>query len=276
MNQLFYSEIVPPTSHQTLSWWIIFHQDNLLLQQGDSIFQLPQLSSYEAQSLNIQQSLYLGQYANTPCFTATLDTLSEPILPNLLFQPIRQAYETLNQETLFALVSRAKQLLHWDISSQFCGHCGQKTQTSDKERAKVCPQCHTLIYPQISPVMLALIWRHNEILLARSPNFLPGIYSILAGFVEPGETVEQAVTREVYEEVRITIKNMRYVSSQPWPFVSNLMLGFTAEYDQGEILIDPTEIEDAQWFSIDKLPPLPRTMSLSRKMIDAHIKWRRR
>jgi NAD+ diphosphatase len=122
--------------------------------------------------------------------------------------------------------------------------------------------------------MLALIWRKNEILLARSPHFLPGVYSILAGFVEPGETLEQTVTREIYEEVGITVKNLQYFGSQPWPFPSNLMLGFTAEYDKGELKVDPHELEDAQWFSIHHLPTLPRPQSLSRIMINHFISTR--
>jgi NAD+ diphosphatase len=120
--------------------------------------------------------------------------------------------------------------------------------------------------------MLALVYHTDQILLARSAHFLPGIYSILAGFVEPGETLEQTVVREVKEEVGIAIKNLCYFGSQPWPFISNLMLGFTAEYDHGTIQIDPKEIEDAQWFSIKNLPPLPPPVSLSRRMIDHHLR----
>lgn len=124
--------------------------------------------------------------------------------------------------------------------------------------------------------MLALIWRDDEILLARSPHFMPGIYSLLAGFVEPGEMLEQTVVREVMEEVGLTIKNLHYFSSQPWPFQSNLMLGFIAEYAAGEIQIDATEIEDAQWFPLNKLPQLPKPVSLSRQMIDKYLAMRSR
>jgi NAD+ diphosphatase len=167
------------------------------------------------------------------------------------------------------------QLLHWDKKTQYCGSCGAVTARSKIELAKHCDACKALYYPQISPVMLVLIWRENEILLARSPHFLPGTYSLLAGFVEVGETLEQTVVRETMEEVGLTIKNIRYCASQPWPFQSNLMLGFTAEYDSGAIKIDYKELEDAQWFSIDNLPGLPNTVSLSRQIIDVFLASKR-
>ncbi len=122
---------------------------------------------------------------------------------------------------------------------------------------------------------MVLIWRNDEILLARSHTFKPGLYNILAGFVEAGETVEETVVREVKEEVGIEIKNLRYVASQPWPFPNNLMFGFTAEHAAGNIHVDNKELEDAQWFSIDRLPHLPNSVSLSRQMIDAHISSRK-
>jgi len=131
-----------------------------------------------------------------------------------------------------------------------------------------------MTFPHVAPVILALISRGDELLLARSPHFAPGLYSILAGFIEPGETAEQTVAREVQEEVGIQIKNIQYYGSQPWPFPSNLMIGFTAEYASGEIQIDPIEIEDAKWFNINNLPPLPTPISLSRRMIDEYIAQR--
>ena len=190
---------------------------------------------------------------------------------NTSFLHIRQAHESINDTDLFSLASLGKQLLNWDMKTQFCGCCGGINKHSLNERAKICADCNTLTFPQITPAMLVLIWRKGEVLLARSPHFLAEIYSLVAGFVEPGETLEQTVIREVKEEVGITIKNLSYFGSQSWPFPSNLMLGFIAEYDCGEIQIDFTELEDAQWFSLDKLPKLPKPISLSRHMIDAHL-----
>ncbi|CAM2845175.1 NADH pyrophosphatase [Legionella steigerwaltii] len=272
MSKPFIPQIHPPASFVEPAFWFIFHGEDLLLQNHT----IPQFFGINALNLSIERQIYLGIYGNTPCFAVQISKQPQGLPEYMAFQHIRQAHELINDEDLFLLVTKAKQLLHWDSSTQFCGYCGHKTQYSNKERAKVCSNCNSLIFPQIAPVMLALIWRNNEILLARSPHFMPGIYSILAGFVEPGETLEQTVIREVKEEVGLTIKNLHYCSSQPWPFQSNLMLGFIAEYDGGEIQIDATELEDAQWFSIKKLPQLPKPISLSRQMIDKYLAMRAR
>lgn len=267
MTNLFTSQIHPPTALIEPAFWFIFHGEEILLKANE----IPLLLSLDELNLTLERQIYLGMYGSISCFAVQLSQQPVSLAQDLAFQHIRQAHETLEDDNLFQVVSRSKQLLHWDRSTQFCGYCGQKTHYSNKERAKLCSACHTLVFPQISPVMLALIWRDNEILLARSPHFLPGIYSILAGFVEPGEMLEQTVRREVKEEVGLTIKNLQYFSSQPWPFQSNLMLGFIAEYDSGEIQIDSTELEDAQWFSLDRLPKLPKPISLSRQMIDKYL-----
>ncbi|WP_454782643.1 NAD(+) diphosphatase [Legionella sp. WA2022007384] len=270
MSKPFTSQIHPPTSFVEPAFWFIFHGEDILLQNHS----IPKFFSLSALNLLIERQIYLGTYGSTPCFAVQIHEQPKILSKDTTFQHIRQAHELLGDEDLFLLVSKAKQLLHWDKSTQFCGYCGHQTQYSTKERAKVCSECNSLIFPQIAPAMLALIWRGDELLLARSPHFMPGIYSLLAGFVEPGETLEHTVIREVKEEVGLTIKNLDYFSSQPWPFQSNLMLGFIAEYDSGEIQIDAAEIEDAQWFSIKKLPQLPKPISLSRQMIDKYLAMR--
>lgn len=267
MNNTFISQIHPPLPLLQPALWFIFHGEEILLQNNT----IPLLRDAHDTSLHLDRQFYLGMYGSTPCFTAEIDQKPESIAANFRFQSIRQAHELLADEDLFRVLCGAKQLVYWDKSTQFCGYCGQRTQTSDKERAKICQSCKTLVFPHISPAMLVLIWRDDEILLARPPHFLPETYSILAGFVEPGETLEQTVIREVKEEVNLNIKNLHYFSSQPWPFQSNLMLGFIAEYDSGEIQVDTNELEDAQWFSIHKLPKLPKPISLSRLIIDTHL-----
>ncbi|KTD14537.1 NADH pyrophosphatase [Legionella gratiana] len=266
MTKPFTSQLHPPTSFTEPAFWFIFHGEELLLQNNS----IPRFISIDELNLINEREIYLGTYGTIPCFTVEVHQKSTALPQGMGFQHVRQSHEILEDDDLFRLVTRAKQLLHWDKSTQFCGYCGHKTQSSTTERAKICPVCRSLIFPQIAPVMLVLIWRDDEILLARSPHFVPGVYSVLAGYVEPGEMLEHTVVREVKEEVGLTIKNLQYFSSQPWPFQSNLMLGFTAEYSHGEIQIDTTEIEDAQWFSIKKLPQLPKPISLSRQMIDQY------
>lgn len=268
--KLFTPQLIPPLPLLQPALWFIFHNDHILLHTTPMAVKIPQCMDINAWNLAISAQHYLGMYENIPCFGIEV---SQPgTLPmDMSFEQLRRSYELVNDEDLFLIASRARQILAWDKNTRFCGQCGHATIPSTTERAKLCPNCNTSVFPQISPVVLALIWRDNEILLARSAHFLPGIYSILAGFVEPGETLEQTVAREVYEEVGIQIKNLQYFGSQPWPFPSNLMIGFTAEYAAGEIRIDPVEIEEAQWFSVDNLPPLPKPISLSRRMIDAFL-----
>lgn len=271
MKKTFLPQLHPDKNLNQPALWFIFKQDEILL-LNDTINtpSIPQLGDITTLDLKIERQYYLGTYDTTPCYVVEIAEME--ILPtNMLFQTLRGSYALSHEEDLFLIASRAKQILHWDKATQFCGHCGHQTHHSQKERAKVCTHCDVVFYPQISPVVLALVWRKNEILLARSPHFQKNTYSVLAGFVEPGETLEYTVRREVHEEVGINIKNLIYFGSQPWPFPSHLMLGFTAEYDFGEIVIDPVEIEDAQWFNVKKLPPLPNPLSLSRRMIDAFL-----
>jgi len=139
------------------------------------------------------------------------------------------------------------------------------------ERAKECPQCGLLHFPRLAPAIIVLVERGNELLLARSRHFLPGMYSVLAGFVEPGESLEEAVLREVKEEVGVEVKDIKYFGSQPWPFPHSLMIGFTATYTGGEISLNDEEIEEAGWFTVDNLPSIPGKISIARKLIDGFL-----
>ncbi|GHU21577.1 hypothetical protein FACS1894172_07500 [Spirochaetia bacterium] len=174
------------------------------------------------------------------------------------------------RETNDPAILRAFHLVHWRAESVFCGSCGCRNNDSMEEIARICPQCGRIEYPRISPAILACIINDkDQILLAHNTKFPAGRYSLVAGFIEPGETVEETVSREVREEVAVTIDTIRYVGSQPWPFPSGLMIGFRARYVSGEIKVDGIEIEDAQWFSRNSLPDLPPNGSLSRTLIDA-------
>lgn len=185
---------------------------------------------------------------------------------------LREAYEYLGDE-LFRIAGRAKQLLDWRNDHQYCGRCGHLTEFFDDDRAKKCLVCGLINYPRISPCIMVAITRGDEILLARSPHFRPHLYSVLAGFIEPGETAEACVHREVYEEVGLEIQNLQYIASQPWPFPNSLMFGFCAEYKSGEIKVDPKEIAEAKWFRRDNLPStLPLPFSLSYQLIQRFIK----
>jgi NAD+ diphosphatase len=212
------------------------------------------------------QPLLVGQWQGLPCYAAELDAL--PTLPAGEATPLRAIFGQAG-EAAFALAGRAVQLLDWQKNHRFCGQCGTPTTRQCGELAMICPACGLLVYPRLSPAVMVLVRHGDQLLLARSPRFKPGVYSALAGFVEAGESVEECARREVREEVGIEIANLRYFASQPWPFPNSLMLAFFADYAGGTIRPDPEEIEAADWFTLDRLPTLPEPISISRRLIDA-------
>jgi NAD+ diphosphatase len=164
-------------------------------------------------------------------------------------------------------VSCGRELLWWQSRHRYCGHCGTPTVDAADERAKCCPSCGALFFPVISPAIIVAITRGDQLLLAHNRNFRPGLFSLLAGFVDAGETLEQTVLREVREEVGIEIGDLRYITSQPWAFPNSLMAGFRASYRSGEIAVDGKEIELAGWFSRDALPEIPRPGTVAHSLI---------
>lgn len=174
-------------------------------------------------------------------------------------------------EVDWMIAGRAVQIVDWARTHKFCGRCGEPTGPNPNDRSMTCSSCGLSAYPRLAPAIITLVTRDDEALLACGVNFRGPTYSALAGFVEAGETLEQAVAREVREEVSIEIENVRYVASQPWPFPHSLMLGFEADYHSGDIVCDPTEIVDAGWYRRDALPNIPPGISIARKLIDRWV-----
>ena len=166
------------------------------------------------------------------------------------------------------LALTAAHLLRWRRTSRFCGVCGHGTEETDGGKAFRCSACGHMMFPKVSPAIIVQVSWGNQLLLGRSTRHPPGFYSVLAGFVDPGESLEEAVHREIKEESGISVKNVSYFGSQPWPFPDSLMVGFTAEYAEGDIQTDDDEMEDVQWFLADALPPVPPTYSIARALID--------
>ena len=181
--------------------------------------------------------------------------------------PIRELIQ-LWSTTEFLQASRAVQLLEWRRNHKFCSHCGHATEIHSKEYAMVCPACGYHQYPRVQPCVITIITKgDDELLLAKSAHNKSNMYGLIAGFVEVGETLEEAVQREAFEEVGVKLKNICYMSSQPWPFPSNLMIAFHAEYDSGDIQLQVEEISDAQFFKFDQLPEIPFKGSIAHSMI---------
>jgi NAD+ diphosphatase len=213
------------------------------------------------------RTLYLGRLDGVDCWAAEAPAGAEPPA-GATWEGLRPLFSVLDDDH-FALAGRAFQLLQWDRDHQFCGRCGMRTEPKKEERVRVCPACKLSAYPRVAPAVMALVKREKELLLARSPHFPPGMYSALAGFVEPGESLEQCLAREVAEEVGVRISNTRYFASQSWPFPHSLMIAFVCEYAGGELKAQEAEIEDAKWFDLLHLPKLPSKISIARRLIDA-------
>jgi NAD+ diphosphatase len=220
------------------------------------------------QNLPVLTEHGIGHFDGEPVFVFELGTPTSP--PGCEWQTLRQ-FMLQDDFVIFSLLGYAAQIATWAREHRFCGSCGQPTRQVPGERAMFCAKCDLRAYPRISPSMIVLLTRGDEILLARSPRFVTGVYSTLAGFAEPGESAEQCLVREVREEVGLEVRNIQYMGSQCWPFPHSMMLGFHAEYASGEIVPQADEIEDAQWFAVDRLPALPASRSIARYLIDVYV-----
>lgn len=275
MNQNFVSAYMAPNEQMEPALWFLFRGFRLLVRKSEAGLQVPLLADGAELGMELIRPFYLGYLNEKPpihCYAAELPEEAEPP-QGMRFQGLRRLYGRLSDQQLW-LGARAVQIVHWQRTNQFCGRCGAATEDAAHERAKVCPNCQHTSYPRISPAIIVRVTRQTEsgekILLARSERHPPGWYSVLAGFVEPGETLETCVSREICEEVGIEVKNIRYFGSQPWPFPDSLMIGFTAEYASGEIRLEE-EIVEAAWFRPDDLPQIPSHISISRALIDEWV-----
>ena len=218
--------------------------------------------------------LYLGRLGQTHCFAAEF-AQETPAPQGSSWENLRTLFSVLD-DAQFAIAGRALQIVDWDRTHQFCGRCGTPTEHKKDERVRVCPSCRLAAYPRVAPAIMALIRRGREVLLGRGPHFPRGMYSALAGFAGPGESLEQCLEREVAEEVNVSVGNIRYFASQPWPFPHSLMIAFVCDWTGGEIRPDPSEIEDAAWFDVFQLPKLPSKISIARALIDGVTEEMRR
>jgi NAD+ diphosphatase len=267
MNRMnFASAVQPPSAGNGPALWFVFRGNDLLVsQEGDSAT-VPLLSDPAELNLKPVRRQYLGLWEGRDCYSAELE--NGAVAPEGMdFRGLRRLFGLLDQD-LFQLAGRAVQIVDWDRSHQFCGKCGVPTQSKSDERARICPQCGLLSFPRISPAVIVAVVKDDRLLLAHANHFPAGMYSVLAGFVEPGETLEECVRREVGEEVGVEVANIRYFGSQSWPFPHSLMIGFTAEYAGGTLTIDGNEIAAADWFTADDLPRIPDKISIARRLID--------
>ena len=264
MPESYIPLITPPAVQEQPALWFAFQKAEILVQDQTSAA-LPCCGALTDHGITPLRSHYLGLLGERHCYAAQVDE-THPLPAGWARLGLRDLFGLVD-DTLAALSGRAFQLIEWERNHQFCSRCGAPMQPRTDERARACPACRFTSYPPVSPAVMVLITRGRELLLARKSIWPPGRYSAIAGFVEPGEQLEDTVARETLEEVGVAVGNLRYFGSQPWPFPHSLMVAFTAEYAGGMVRPDGVEIEEAAWFDVEALPRLPPSVSISRRLI---------
>lgn len=245
-------------------WAIMQGNSVLLVQDGDTIL-LPQ-GELPAWLQAKSPPLCIGTWHGKPLRACTVST-DLPLQPPFAAEAFNAGEQRLDVPTL-TLAGLARQILHWERQSRYCPRCGALTEDISRTWGRRCTSCRSEHFPHIHPCAIVLVKRGNELLLTRKAEWPAGRYSLVAGFLDFGESLEECAIREVREETGIEIKNVRYVGSQNWPFPAQLMAGFVADYAGGELMVDPHELEDARWFPADALPSLPPARSIARFIID--------
>lgn len=248
-----------------VSLWFVFYKDQLLIEKKNETYHLPlgNLPPFPLSEINTLHTI--DKLEGIFCKTFLIEN---PGLnnKNYIWADLRNAYNYL-PEHLYKLAGKAYEILHWDKHSQFCPACGTKTQQTTPI-SKQCPVCKQEFYPVISTAILALVRKENSILLVHAHNFKGTFYSLIAGFLETGETLEECVKREIKEETGLNVKNITYFGNQAWPYPSGLMVGFVADYESGTLTLQADELSSGDFYTRDNLPELPRKLSLARQMID--------
>ena len=256
----------PPGDLQENALWVLCHRGRVMVRENPEEPPFPELLSLRPLGLGHAGGFFIGYLAGQPCYAMELD--SEDAVPaGYCLMDLRRMLGQLD-EGVFAMAGRATQLITWYGNHRYCSRCGTAAALAETDRAMVCPSCGYTQYPRITPCVIALVTSGDHALLARATRFRAPMFSCLAGFMEPGESAEQAVAREVREETAIRVCNLRYHGSQPWPFPHALMLAFTAEHAGGEIRVDQDEILEARWWHYRELPPIPPAGSIARELID--------
>lgn len=274
MNQLegylgFWPEFEKDCEITESDFCFVYNGGQILVRKSAQI-EIPCYRECEILIQDIESLWYLGKWHGVSCFAYAInqeaaESLDSDVLEWIGFRDQRW-HETME---CYQIAVKAQHLLNWDRSTKYCGCCGHLYQRKEDERAKKCPNCGHLQFPRISPAIIVGIKKDDQILMAHNSGFREGLYSVIAGFVEQGETLENAVKREVYEEVGIKIKNIQYFQSRPWNSIDSLMLGFIAEYESGEIKVDGKEIVDAKWCDKDHMPEvLPDKISTAWHIIN--------
>lgn len=253
-----------PDRHEP-AYWVIIQDNKLILQSGVAMPTLPfgELPDWLAAPA---APLTIGSWRGSPLRIFSVDK-NCTVHPPFIAEALNAVIQTMDNATL-CIGGLARQILHWDQQSRFCSLCGGDTETFTTEWGRKCSACNAKQFPRISPCAIVLVRRDDEVLLVRNAAWPEGRYSLAAGFLNLGESLEDCAAREVKEETGIDITDIKYVGSQSWPFPSQIMVGFVSTYAGGELVVDHNELEDARWFPVSNLPTLPPTRSIARRIID--------
>lgn len=250
-------------------FWAIIQGNNAVLVQNGDCLNLPK-GDLPAWLTPQDTPLCIGLWRGKPLRAITISTKLSLEAP-FVDEPFNSNDEKMDQQTL-TIAGLAKQILHWLRQSRHCARCGAVSERISDSWGMRCTSCKREQFPHIHPCAIVLVKRGNQVLLTRKAEWSPGRYSLVAGFLDFGESLEECAIREVREETGIEIKNVRYVGSQNWPFPAQLMAGFVADYAGGEIVVDKHELDDARWFQVDALPSLPTKRSIARHIIDTFVR----
>lgn len=262
----------PDAACEGEGYWLLIMAGELLLREDATGLHLPQEETLPAGLVAAAPPLHIGTWDGLPCRIAAISR-DCPLSPGWVRESFSAAVPRLSIE-FASLAALAQQILRWEKDVRYCAACGGPLNRVIGSWGKCCPDCQSLRFPAIHPCVIVLIHRPGELLLARKAEWTAGRYGLVAGFLEFGESLEEALVREVKEETGVTVKNIRYIGSQAWPFPHQIMAGFTAEYAAGDLCVDPHELEDARWFSLDALPELPPPRSIARFLLDQHLEQR--
>lgn len=261
---------VPPPTLSPHPLWFACGENELLLRRGArGLDQFPSADELRAAGVDLAEAEIVGALDGEHCLAASLPAGAPP--EGFEKVGLRALFSRLDEQ-LFGVAGRANQLSHFARTHRFCGRCGARAARDGRERAFRCPACELVSYPRISPAIITLVRRGEEALLASSGRFPAAFFSTLAGFSEVGESLEETLVREVREEAGVGVGNLRYFGSQPWPFPHSLMIGFTADWLEGEVRVDGEEIREARFFRADQLPRIPPKLSIARRLIDAWVR----
>lgn len=265
---LFEPSVKPLHRRSDKDYWFLFKDNKLLTIESKNKIQIPRWEYIEHLNISIYNIQYMGAFCGHNCYCGEVaDDIGEE---NVVFLDLKTLSNTVDEDT-YTLSSKANLLLNWLKLNQYCGVCGSKMYKKDSpsERAMVCSNCGNTTWPRTSPAIIVAVVKEDKLLLAQNRQFPNRMYSVIAGFVEYGETLEECVKREVYEEVGIKVKNIKYFGSQPWPYPNSMMIGFTAEYLDGEIEADGKEIVHAGWFSKEEIPGMyNKSISIGSELIE--------